>query len=90
MNLVLKKKESQRKSSLVQSINEIIQPLNDVYNSLTSVKCQVIANGIVLDLIRRAYTFGLNLAKLDIRQESSRHFKLIDFCVQEIGIRGLF
>ena len=32
----------------------------------------------VLDLIKRAYTFGLNLTKLDIRQESSRHGTLLN------------
>ena len=71
---------------MVQSINEIIQPLNDVHNSLISVKCGVIANGIVLDLIRRAYAFGLNLAKLDIRQESGRHNKLITSVCKKLGL----
>ena len=62
---------------LVQSIDEIIEPLTVVYDSLCSVKCEVIANGLVLDLLRRTYAFGLNLAKLDIRQESNRHQKLL-------------
>jgi len=62
---------------LVRSINEVIQPLNIVYNSLCDVKCESIANGSVLDLLRRAHCFGLNLTKLDIRQEASRHEKLL-------------
>ena len=64
-------------SLLVQSIDEVIHPLQVVYNSLCSVKCEVIANGLVLAVVRRTYAFGLNLAKLDIRQESSRHQKLL-------------
>ena len=36
-----------------------------------------IASGDLLDLMRRAKCFGINLARLDIRQESSRHSQLI-------------
>ena len=36
-----------------------------------------IASGELLDLMRRAKCFGINLARLDIRQESSRHSQLI-------------
>ena len=62
---------------LVNSANEIIQPLLTVYYSLCEAKCKALADGAVLDLIRRAYAFGLNLAKLDIRQEASRHSNLV-------------
>ena len=62
---------------LIKSINEIIKPLNIVYNSLCQAKSKSIADGSVLDLLRRANTFGLNLAKIDIRQEASRHTRLI-------------
>ena len=37
----------------------------------------MIADGMVLNLLRQANTFGLNLARIDIRQESNRHHKLI-------------
>ncbi len=69
--------KSINKKLLVNSIDEILKPLNSVYNSLCSVKCDAIANGSTLDLIRRANSFGLNLAKLDIRQEASKHSSLI-------------
>ena len=82
----LKENREPKKTLLVQSVNEIIQPLNDVYNSLSLVKCQIIADGIVLDLIRRAHTFGLNLTKLDIRQEAARHYKLITSVCKKLGI----
>ena len=62
---------------LVNSINEILKPLHAVYNSLCSVKCEAIANGLTLDLIRRANSFGINLAKLDIRQEASKHTSIV-------------
>ena len=82
----LEENREPKKTLLVQSVNEIIQPLNDVYNSLSLVKCQIIADGIVLDLIRRAHTFGLNLTKLDIRQEAARHYKLITSVCKKLGI----
>ena len=82
----LKENRIPKQTLLVQSINEIIQPLNDVYSSLSLVKCQIIADGIVLDLIRRAHTFGLNLTKLDIRQEAARHYKLITSVCKKLGI----
>ena len=63
---------------LVNSINEIIEPLKVVYDSLCQVKSKSIADGSVLDLLRRANTFGLNLARIDIRQEASRHTKLVN------------
>ena len=62
---------------LVNSIEEIIKPLNVVYNSLCQAKSKSMADGSVLDLLRRANSFGLNLAKIDIRQEASKHTKLI-------------
>jgi len=86
IELSLKENRIPKKSLLVQSINEITEPLIDVYNSLCFVKSDIIANGIVLDLIKRAYTFGLNLAKLDIRQESARHSKLINSVYKKLGL----
>ena len=78
IELFLNEKKPLKDSLLVQSVNEIINPLTAVYNSLCEVKCKAIADGTVLDLLRRAYSFGLNLARIDIRQESSRHTKLMN------------
>ena len=63
--------------NLLKNKNEIINPLREVRNSLNQNKGQHIANSNLLDLIRRVRCFGINLAKLDIRQESDRHEKLI-------------
>tara|TARA_B100000287_G_scaffold21429_1_gene21191 strand:+ start:619 stop:3333 length:2715 start_codon:yes stop_codon:yes gene_type:complete len=73
-------------SLMVQSIDELIKPLTEVYNSLCSVKCEVIANGLTLNLLRRAYAFGLNLAKLDIRQSSEKHLDLMAGIIKHIGL----
>ena len=73
-------------SLMVQSIDELIKPLTEVYNSLCSVKCEVIANGLTINLLRRAYAFGLNLAKLDIRQSSEKHLDLMAGIIKHIGL----
>ena len=82
----LLEKREPKKKLLVNSINEILDPLNEVYNSLCSVKCDIIANGLVLDIIRLSHTFGLNLAKLDIRQESSRHTSLLNTICKKLAL----
>ena len=83
----LLEKREPKKKLLVNSINEILDPLNEVYNSLCSVKCDIIANGLVLDIIRLSHTFGLNLAKLDIRQESSRHTSLLNTICKKLALK---
>ena len=86
IEIYLNDKKFLKESLLVQSVNEIINPLKLVYNSLCEVKCKAIANGSILDLIRRAYSFGLNLARLDIRQESKRHSKLMKSICKHLGL----
>ena len=62
---------------LLRSTEEILKPLRVVRESLEQNQNENIASGDLLDLMRRAKCFGINLAKLDIRQESSRHTQLI-------------
>ena len=63
---------------LLQDKYEIINPLREVRSSLNQNKGQHIANADLLDLIRRVRCFGINLARLDVRQESDRHEKLLN------------
>lgn len=49
------------------------EPLLACYQSLQDCGMQVIADGALLDCIRRSYCFGIHLLKLDIRQDSQRH-----------------
>ena len=62
---------------LLKSKEEILKPLRIVRQSLEENQNENLASGELLDLMRRAKCFGINLAKLDIRQESSRHSQLI-------------
>ena len=73
----LNNNESLNEKKLLQDKNEILKPLREVRESLNLNRGQHIANADLLDLIRRVRCFGINLARLDIRQESTRHQKLI-------------
>ena len=66
------------RSKLLNSKEEILKPLRVVRESLEENQNENIASGDLLDLMRRAKCFGINLAKLDIRQESSRHTQLLN------------
>ena len=65
------------KNILLSSTEEILKPLRVVRESLEQNQNENVASGDLLDLMRRAKCFGINLARLDIRQESSRHKQLI-------------
>ncbi len=63
--------------NLLSEREEILKPLRVVRESLEQNQSENIASGDLLDLMRRAKCFGINLARLDIRQESSRHSQLL-------------
>ena len=50
----------------------------------------IVAEGRLLDLLRRLYCFGVSLMKMDLRQESTRHNEAVDAitrwanCTQEV------
>ena len=79
--LVYKKPLDQKK--LLRQREEILKPLRVVRESLEQNNNENIASGELLDLMRRAKCFGINLARLDIRQESSRHSQLISEFVKK-------
>jgi phosphoenolpyruvate carboxylase len=74
-HLVANKRLNPKK--LLSSKEDILKPLRIVRESLENNQSENIASGELLDLMRRAKCFGINLAKIDIRQESSRHAQLI-------------
>ena len=80
-HLVNKKPLEEKK--LLSTKEEILAPLRIVRESLEQNQSENIASGDLLDLMRRAKCFGINLAKLDIRQESSRHSQLISEIIKK-------
>ena len=71
------KKKPLDKKKLLNSREDILKPLRIVRESLEQNQNENLASGELLDLMRRTKCFGINLARLDIRQESSRHIQLI-------------
>lgn len=65
---------------------ELIEPLEMCYRSLHEMGLGVIADGPLLDMIRRAHSFGLTLIKLDIRQEAERHTEVFSELTRALGM----
>jgi phosphoenolpyruvate carboxylase len=58
---------------IITSEDELWQPAYACYDSLIACGMQRIAQGKLLDLLRRIKCFGVHLVRLDIRQDSDRH-----------------
>jgi len=78
--------ESLHASEIYTSSAELLAPLELMYRSLVAVGDRGLADGTLLDLIRRVRTFGISLAKLDLRQESDRHAEALDTITQFLGL----
>lgn len=65
---------------------DLIEPLQLCYDSLRDCGLERIAEGPLRDTLRRAYCFGLELVRLDIRQEASRHTEAIAEIVAHLGM----
>ncbi|BAT98898.1 hypothetical protein VIGAN_10025900 [Vigna angularis var. angularis] len=61
-----------------ETTDQLLEPLLLCYESLQSCGSGVLADGRLIDLIRRVTTFGMVLMKLDLRQESGRHAETLD------------
>jgi len=57
---------------------DLMQPLMLCYESLIACNMEDVANGDLIDIIRRVACFGVELLKLDIRQESGRHVEVLN------------
>ena len=73
-------------SRVIKSKDELLQPLLLCYRSLMSCNLPEIANGKLLDYIHRVNCFGIELLKLDIRQESGRHRQAISAITEYLGL----
>ncbi|MGX8894978.1 phosphoenolpyruvate carboxylase, partial [Enterobacter cloacae] len=58
------------------------EPLYACYQSLHQCGMRIIANGQLLDTLRRIRCFGLQLVRLDIRQESTNHTEALSELTQ--------
>ncbi|MFV3410852.1 phosphoenolpyruvate carboxylase [Pseudomonas sp. NY15436] len=73
-------------AEVLQDNRELLEPLQLCYRSLQACGMGVIADGDLLDTLRRAATFGLFLARLDVRQDSTRHAKAMGEITDYLGL----
>lgn len=65
---------------------QLWQPLYTCYRSLITCGMSIIAHGPLLDTLRRIKCFGLQLLRLDIRQDSSMHTLALNALTQELEL----
>ncbi len=70
----------------LQTADQLWEPLYACYQSLHECGMGVIADGSLLDTLRRIKVFGVHLVRLDVRQESSRHAEVISELTRHLGI----
>jgi phosphoenolpyruvate carboxylase len=73
-------------SNWIESDDELIEPLILCYQSLLDCGMQVVANGLLLDTIRRARVFGIHLLRLDVRLDSERHADVFSELTRYLGL----
>lgn len=73
-------------TEVLQDNRELLEPLQLCYRSLQTCGMGVIADGDLLDTLRRAATFGLFLARLDVRQDSTRHARAMSEITEYLGL----
>ncbi|MGD8862731.1 MAG: phosphoenolpyruvate carboxylase [Myxococcales bacterium] len=66
--------------------DELLDALVLIRSSLCETGQEIVAEGRLLDLIRRVHCFGLHLVRLDIRQEAPRHRDALDAITQQLGL----
>lgn len=67
-------------------VDDLLEPLMICYRSLKSTGADIIAEGRMLDIIRKVKCFGLTLLPLDIRQHAEKHQDLMNALTSEWGM----
>lgn len=72
-------------SAPYDAVADLLEPLDLCHQSLVATGQEVIADGRLTDVIRRAASFGLTLVRLDLRQHSARHTTALDVITRHAG-----
>ncbi|MGF1699914.1 phosphoenolpyruvate carboxylase [Photobacterium makurazakiensis] len=71
---------------IITEVEQLWDPLYACYQSLHECGMGIIADGHLLDVLRRIKCFGVHLVRLDIRQESTRHSDVISELTRYLGL----
>ncbi len=76
--LCLRGRNPEVTDAVITCREDLLGPLMLCYRSLQETGLQHVANGPLMDTIRRIHCFGINLSPLDIRQDGDRHVQVLD------------
>ena len=76
---------SQSETPSIECETDLLEPLVACYDSLCDSGLSIIARGPLLDTIRRACCFGINLVNLDVRQDAARHTQVFEELTSYFG-----
>ncbi|MBV7315379.1 phosphoenolpyruvate carboxylase [Shewanella sp. NIFS-20-20] len=71
---------------IIEHVDDLRQPLQMLYQSLCDCKMSLIANGLLLDMLRRLACFGIHMLRLDIRQDAQRHSDVLAELTRYLGM----
>lgn len=71
---------------LIWKTEHLLEPLMLCHRSLRECGMQIVAEGPLEDTIRRLCCFGINLVRLDIRQNVDRHNQVLDELTEFYGL----
>ncbi|OXY81272.1 phosphoenolpyruvate carboxylase [Oceanimonas doudoroffii] len=71
---------------LITDSEQLRRPLELCYRSLQECGLNKIADGLLLDVIRKVACFGIHLLKLDIRQDGERHTQALAEITRYLGL----
>ncbi len=74
----LKNEQVLTPSTVINTTEALLEPLLIIHQSLIDDGYDYVANGPIINTIRRVKAFGINLVPLDIRQDSARHVQALD------------
>lgn len=73
-------------NSIIWHEDDLQKPLMMLYTSLYDCGMRLIANGLLLDTLRRIASFGIHMVRLDIRQDSGRHEEVLSELTQYLDM----
>ncbi|QFU24789.1 phosphoenolpyruvate carboxylase [Shewanella eurypsychrophilus] len=74
------------RSLIIWHESDLKEPLMMLYKSLSDSGMSLIANGLLLDMLRRIACFGIHMLRLDIRQDAERHSDVIAELTRYLGM----
>jgi len=78
--------EGAAEGEILHDTGQLWRPLQACYQSLVECGMELVANGALLDLLRKVQCFGVHLVRHDIRQDSARHTAVLSELTTYLGL----